>query len=189
MCAYSYPQLIPLLSQFEFMIKTTIISTVFFLYTLFSFGQNEGRSIPDVTVKKLDNSSFQTSEITNDGNPIIISFWATWCSPCKRELNAIAEDFEDWVDETGVKLVAISIDDARNMHKVKPYADGQGWEYDVYIDANADFKRAMNVNNVPHTFLIDGNGHIVWQHNSYAPGDEDELYELVEKLSKGESID
>lgn len=149
--------------------------------------QENGRKIPAVEIKKMDGSAFNTSNITNDG-PIIISFWATWCSPCKRELNTIAEDFVDWQEETGVKLVAISIDDARNMHKVKPYVDGQAWDYDVYLDPNADFKRAMNVNNVPHTFLVDKDGNIVWQHNSYQPGDEEELYELVVKLSEGEPI-
>jgi cytochrome c biogenesis protein CcmG, thiol:disulfide interchange protein DsbE len=153
------------------------------------YSQESGRTIPNVAVKTLDNATFQTGDITNDGKPIIINFWATWCSPCKRELNAIAENYEDWQEETGVKLVAISIDDARNMHKVKPEVDGQSWEYDVYIDPNADFKRAMNVNNVPHTFLIDGNGHIVWQHNAYNPGDEEELYELVQKLAAGEPIE
>ena len=151
--------------------------------------QDGGRKIPSVDIKALNGSAFNTGDITNDGNPIIISFWATWCSPCKRELNTIAEEYIDWQDETGVKLVAISIDDARQMHKVKPYVDGQAWEYEVYLDPNADFKRAMNVNNVPHTFLVDGDGHIVWQHNSYQPGDEEELYELVEQLAAGESID
>ena len=87
-----------------------------------------------------------------------------------------------------MKLVAVSIDDSRNASKVKPYVDGQAWEYDVYLDENADFKRAMNVNNVPHTFLIDGDGNIVWQHNSYSPGDEQELYELVKKLANGQPI-
>lgn len=168
-------------------INALIVPAIFFAFFELS-AQDGGRKIPDVTVKNLDNSSFQTGEIENDGKPIIINFWATWCSPCKRELNTIAEEYQDWVDETGVKLVAISIDDARNMHKVKPYIDGQGWEYEVYIDPNADFKRAMNVNNVPHTFLVDGEGNIVWQHNSYAPGDEMELYDLVEKLAAGESI-
>ncbi len=168
-------------------INALIFPAIFFAFFELS-AQDGGRKIPDVTVKNLDNSSFQTGEIENDGKPIIINFWATWCSPCKRELNTIAEEYQDWVDETGVKLVAISIDDARNMHKVKPYIDGQGWEYEVYIDPNADFKRAMNVNNVPHSFLVDGEGNIVWQHNSYAPGDEMELHDLVEKLAAGESI-
>jgi len=168
------------------------IATLFAFISIIQFAMaqesSEGREIPAVAIKNMDGSPFNTGDIQNDGKPIIINFWATWCSPCKRELNTIAENYEEWQEETGVKLVAISIDDARNMYKVKPYVDGQAWEYEVYIDPNADFKRAMNVNNVPHTFLIDGNGHIVWQHNSYAPGDEDQLLELVEKLAKGESI-
>jgi len=169
--------------------KYILLSILF--TTVLSIGvtaQNDGRKIPSVEIKNMDSSPFNTGDIQNDGKPIIISFWATWCSPCKRELNTIAEDYVDWQDETGVKLIAISIDDARNMQKVKPYVDGQSWDYEVYLDPNADFKRAMNVNNVPHTFLIDGEGNIVWQHNSYQPGDEEELYELVEKLAAGESI-
>ena len=96
--------------------------------------------------------------------------------------------YDDWVEETGVKLVAISIDDTRNMAKVAPYVNGKGWEYDVYLDPNGDFKRALGVNNVPHTFLVDGSGKIVWQHNSYSEGDEYELLELVKKLNAGEKI-
>lgn len=147
------------------------------------------KSIPVVSLLEMDGTtSFSTSNLSNGGKPMIINFWATWCSPCKRELNNIAEVYDDWVDETGVKIVAISVDDARNMQKVKPYVNGQAWDYEVYIDVNGDFKRALGVNNVPHTFLVNGDGKIVWQHNSYSEGDEEELYELVEKLAKGESI-
>ena len=146
------------------------------------------KPIPSAKVKSLDGREFDTKNISNEEGPIIISFWATWCSPCKRELNTIAEDWEDWVDETGVKLVAVSIDDARNMAKVKPYVDGKGWEYDVLLDPNGDFKRALGVNNVPHTFLADAKGNIVWQHSGYSPGDEEELRELVEKVAEGQPI-
>ncbi|MBD77872.1 MAG: alkyl hydroperoxide reductase [Crocinitomicaceae bacterium] len=159
------------------------------LISSISFGQeSKGSTIPAVEIVNMDGDKFNTSQLNNDGKPMIINFWATWCSPCKRELNNIAELYDDWIDETGVKIVAISIDDARNMQKVRPYVDGQAWDYEVYIDMNADFKRQLGVNNVPHTFLVDGNGKIVWQHNSYSEGDEYELYELVKKLAAGESI-
>lgn len=163
-------------------------SIVLLLLTV-SFIQNSGRPIPSVDVKTVDGKIFNTSKISNEGKPIIISFWATWCKPCKKELDAIAEEYSEWQKETGVKLVAISIDDARSSSKVATDVKSKGWEYDVYIDENQDFKRAMNVNNVPHTFVVNGKGEIVWQHNAYAEGDEEHLFEVVKKVAKGEKVD
>ena len=145
---------------------------------------NLNAQLPNIKLKDVTGNSINLSEISNNGNPIIISFWATWCKPCKAELNAIAEEFEDWVDETGVKLIAISIDDARSSSRVEPYVNAMGWEYTVLMDPNGDMKRAMNVNNVPHTFLLNGNNKIVWDHNIYSPGDENELYDELVKYSK-----
>ena len=168
--------------------KTTFLSLI--LISLFSFTvlSGDGDKIPSVTLKKLDGSKINSSSFTNNGNPIIISFWATWCTPCKKELNAIQENFPEWVKETGVKLIAVSIDDARSAGKVVTEVKTKGWDFDVYIDENSDFKRAMNVNNVPHTFLVDGKGNIVWSHNSYTEGDEEQLYANVKKLAKGEPL-
>ncbi|MCR4827941.1 MAG: TlpA family protein disulfide reductase [Bacteroidales bacterium] len=143
----------------------------------------------NVTLKTLDGKTVQSSVIQNDGKPIIISFWATWCKPCNKELDAIREVYEEWQDETGVKLVAISIDDARAASRVKPWVNGHEWEYEVYLDQNQDMKRAMNVVNVPHVFLLNGEGEIVWQHTTYTEGSEEELIELVRKVAKGEPIE
>lgn len=150
-------------------------------------GMAQNATLPqNITIKTLDGKSVQSSVIQNDGKPIILSFWATWCKPCNRELNAIKEVYEDWQEETGVKLVAISIDDARSAQRVKPWVDGKGWEYEVYLDQNQDFKRAMGVVDVPHTFVLNGKGEVIWQHTSYVDGSEDELFEEVKKAAQEE---
>lgn len=154
----------------------------------YNFAQLGNSTIPSVDLKTLDGKTINSSTFNNSGKPLVINFWATWCKPCVRELTNIADVYPDWADETGVKLIAISIDDSRSMSRVAPFVNSKGWEYEVYIDANSDMKRAMNVPNVPHTFLIDGNGKVVWQHTSYAEGDEDELYEKIQKLVNGETI-
>lgn len=142
------------------------------------------KKIPSAKIKNLKGKVVDTKDLSNDGNPFIINFWATWCKPCIIELNNINDVYPDWQDETGVKLIAVSMDDSRNSRKVAPFVRGRGWTYEVYLDANGDFRRALGVNNPPHTFLCDGKGRIVWEHNGYAPGDEDELYKQVKKLVK-----
>ncbi len=141
-------------------------------------------TLPDVKIRKLNGTSVSTSQISNDGKPMIISFWATWCKPCIAELSAIAEEYDRWQQETGVKLIAISIDDARTMNSVAPLVKGKGWEYEIYLDPNGDLKRAMNVNLVPHTFLLNGKRQVVHQHTTYAPGDEKKLYQKVKALAQ-----
>ncbi|MBL7980239.1 MAG: TlpA family protein disulfide reductase [Flavobacteriales bacterium] len=153
----------------------------FFLVAQFAVAQTPTK-LPSVIVQTPEGKKVDTKTLSNNGKPMIINFWATWCAPCKKELNAIAEKYADWQKQTGVKLVAVSIDDARSMNRVKPYVSGQDWDYEVYLDPNGDLKRALNVNNVPHTFLLNGNGEIVWQHNNYEPGDENELFRKVLEL-------
>lgn len=144
--------------------------------------------LPSVEIKTTDHKTIKTDELSNNGKPMIISFWALWCKPCIKELNTIAPLYEDWVEETGVRFIAVSIDDARSSSRVKPFADGKNWDFDILLDPNSDFKRAMNVNLIPHTFLLNGNGEIVWQHTSFAEGGELELIELVRKLNRGENL-
>ena len=159
--------------------KKILISLLLLVSTI-SFAQI--KNLPNVDVKKIDGSSFNFKNIDNNGNPIVISFWATWCKPCTKELNNIAEVYEDWQDETNVKLVAVSIDDRRSQSKVAPYVNSSGWEYEIYIDSNSDLKRAMGVSTVPHTFLLDKNKQIIWQHRGYVEGDEYELFDEILKL-------
>jgi thiol-disulfide isomerase/thioredoxin len=144
--------------------------------------ESQLKQLPSINLMDMNGKSVNTGAIGVDG-PIIISFWATWCAPCKKELNTIHELYEDWQAETGVTLVAVSIDDEKTKSQVPVYVNGKAWDYMVLMDPNGDFKRAMGVNNVPHTFLIDKDGNIVYSHNNYAPGDEDKLYKELLQLS------
>jgi thiol-disulfide isomerase/thioredoxin len=168
---------------------TLIVSCLLIISYCFSqTSAPKSKKLPSVTIKTVDGKTIKTSDISNNGKPIIISFWALWCKPCQKELSTIAEVYDEWQKETGVKLVAVSIDDARSSARVLPTVNGNNWSYEVLLDVNGDFKRAMNVNMIPHTFLLNGNGEIVWQHTSFAEGSELELIELVRKLNRGEDI-
>ena len=144
--------------------------------------------LPSVNIKTIEGETFNTQDIYNDGNPILISFWALWCKPCKKEMDAYSENYEEWQEETGVKIYAVSIDDSRSTAKVLPFVSGKDWEMEMLLDPNGDFKRAMNVNMIPHTFLLDGNGKVVYQHTSYYEGLEYEIYDLVKIVAAGEEI-
>lgn len=164
--------------------KILIGVLAFFLF----FAKSDNDKIPAVNIKTLDGSTVNTSTFSNQGKPLIICFWATWCRSSVKELDDIFEGYSDWQKETGVKLIAVSFDDTRSLAKVSTMVNAKGWDYEIYLDANSDFKRAMNVNICPHTFLVDNEGNIVWQTTSHLQGSENKLFELVKTLSKGEKI-
>ena len=114
-------------------------------------------ALPAVELKDVNGNIVRTETLTANGKPVIISFFATWCKPCMRELQAINELYADWQDETGVEMYIVSIDQGQDSKKVKPLVDGY-------------------VQNIPHLFVIDRNGNTVYNHAGYTDGSEVEIY-------------
>lgn len=143
--------------------------------------------LPSVQIKDARGRSVNTARISNNGKPFVISFFATWCKPCLRELRAINEVYGDWQDETGMKMFIVSIDDAQNASKVKPLVDAEGWEYTLLLDSNSDFYRSLGITAVPHVIVCDGTGKIVYSHSGYTDGSESEIIEAVRNASSGKA--
>ncbi len=150
--------------------------------TLLALAVTASAQLPSVSLKDINGKTVDTATLSNDGRPFIISFFATWCKPCNRELSAIAEEYDEWQEETGVKLIAVSIDQAQNINKVKPLVDNHDWPYEVLLDPNSDFKRALGIQMIPYVLIVDGKGNIVYKHNGYTDGAEQELLEKVREM-------
>lgn len=163
--------------------KALLLSILLVLPALCSLAQEEqGKAVPQTQVADLQGRQGPFPSFLNADGPTVVSFWATWCKPCIQELTALEDQYASLVKDKKLRVLAVSIDDARSQGRVSPFVASRGWPYTILLDPNADLKRAMNVVNVPHTFLIDKQGRIVWQHASYNPGDEEELADQVRKL-------
>lgn len=167
-----------LLNNYFIMKKYVLALTVLLL----GFIGDAMAQLPSVTLKDINGKTITTDTLNNGGKPFIIDFFATWCKPCNRELTAISEVYDDWKKETGVKIFAVSIDQAQNINKVRPLVNQEGWEYDVLLDPNSDFKRALGIQMIPYVLVCDGKGNIVYRHNGYTDGAETELIEKVREL-------
>jgi len=165
------------------MMKRLSVSLALIIF-LTSYAQSP-QTLPDLVLKDVNGKNKNISDYSKSGKVTVISFWATWCTPCKKELTNINDNLlETWREKYNVTLVAVSIDNAKNVLKVKPYVDGQAWDFDVLLDVNEDLKRALNVNNVPYTILLDKKGNIVWKHEGYVEGNEYILDEQVRKYAE-----
>jgi len=140
--------------------------------------------IPEVELKTLDNRIIGSSTLTNGDKPLVLIFWKSCCAPNIKMLDAISEVYEEWQEKTGVVIYAISTDDSRSSVGVAPLVNGKGWEFIVLLDVNSDFKRAMNVNDTPHIFILDAKNKVIWQKANYIPGDESEIYGILLNFRK-----
>ena len=147
-----------------------MIKKFFFIYYLFlSFLISQNVS-PSLTLKKMNGKSVKLSEYLNKG-PVLINFWATWCSPCKKEM-VFLNQFERRYKDNGLSILSISIDSQKSLSHVRSYIRANNYTYDVFLDPNRQVFKKLNGNLMPTNVLIDKNGKVLWRHYGYIPGDE-----------------
>lgn len=163
--------------------KKYLLGLVAFLsFSLVSFIPQSTSEVPNVNIKGLNGENVDFSSVVKKGRVTVVSFWATWCVPCKKEINAMSDLIPEWQKTMDFDMVAVSIDDTRNMAKVKSYVNGQKWEFPAYIDPNQDLKRALNFQSIPFAIIFDKDGKIAYTHSGYVEGDEFVLRDHIKEI-------
>jgi len=114
---------------------------------------------------------------------IIVSFGATWCKPCKEEMNAVNAIYDQF-QEKGVEYVAVFIDNTKTMARVGPYVKSKDFVFPVLLDPNREVFETLNGTEVPYTLVYNMQGELNFKHDGYFEGDEvhlmEEAFSLVE---------
>lgn len=155
--------------------KLLLVLSLFVGFSAFSQSQ-----VPSVYLQNLEGDQVNIRELTNVDHVTVLSFWATWCMPCLRELGAIQKVYGKWQEETDVQVIAIATDDSRTQNRIKPLVNGKNWDYTVLVDTNQDLKRRFHIPNIPHTIVVKNNK-VLYRHSGYVPGAEKELFEIIKK--------
>jgi cytochrome c biogenesis protein CcmG, thiol:disulfide interchange protein DsbE len=153
-----------------------IISIVIILYSCISYGQ---KSIPSTTLKSLEGKNVNVNSLLKDASYTVVSFWATWCVPCRKELELLKTYEKDWQRKYKTQIIAVTADDAKTLPKVKPLLATKKWNYIHLSDVDKKFQIAMGIPNVPYTLILNAKGEVVYSHSGFANGDEVELDKKV----------
>ena len=129
--------------------------------------------LPDLSVKLLDGKQVRLSVLLEEG-PLLVSFWATWCAPCKKEM-IFLEEFHQKYNENSFRVLAISTDSPKSMSKVKSYIRAKKHTFLVGIDPNQEIAKKMNALLMPTTLILNKDRKVSWYHQGFIPGDEKEI--------------
>ena len=151
---------------------------------MFIVASVQAQGLPDTQIKDVNSGKkLPFNETVEKGKVTVISFWATWCVPCKKEIKNISLKLPEWKKEVDFNYMTVSIDEPRAEGLVRTYALSQGWSFPFYLDANSDLKRSLSFQNVPYTMIIDKNGKVAFTHTGYEEGGEAEVFAKIKELA------
>ena len=150
--------------------RFVLVATIF---TAMYADKQRNIMLPDLSVRLLDGKQVRLSALLEEG-PLLVSFWATWCAPCKKEM-IFLEEFHQKYNENSFRVLAISTDSPKSMSKVKSYIRAKKYTFLVGIDPNQEIAKKMNALLMPTTLILNKDRKVSWYHQGFIPGDEKDI--------------
>jgi cytochrome c biogenesis protein CcmG, thiol:disulfide interchange protein DsbE len=164
-------------------VQFSLLNTTFIFFTL-SFSLVAQEKI-NFSVSTVDNKQIELSELYNKG-PVLVSFWALWCEPCKVEMKVLKDVYKKYNNE-GFTILSINQDSPKSVSKVRAYISSQRINFPVALDPNSQLLQKLNGQSIPYSLLFNKDGEIVYKNVGYLPGDEIKLEKEIQKLLPGKS--
>lgn len=131
-----------------------------------------------------DNQNKNTSFSELKGEKLtVIDFWATWCKPCIKAIPKLNKVYEKFKDQ-GVSFISINCDGPRSIAKAVPMSNSLKIAYPLLLDINSDVKNQLNLAAFPTLIIVNEVGKIVYIHEGYADGYNEEITQALEKQLK-----
>lgn len=162
-------------------IKYFIAVAVAFVFASGAYAQTlKSKTAPEFSLKDINGKKVTLSDYYGEG-PIYISFWATWCKPCREELKIIEGLYEKYEDK-GFRVFAINTEGPKASGKIRSFVKSNGWTFEVLMDQDGEvFKRKYKGFALPYTVMTDSQGNIIFSTVGFQPGDEKHVEELIQQ--------
>ncbi len=151
------------------------------ILVLLGHNVNAQQSFDSVMLRSLKANTVSFSSLVKNDTVILICFWNSQSEAGINELNAIQKNYSRWQSLASFKLLAISTDEGKDMSKVRPITNMNGWLFEVYIDFNGDLRKALKVTNIPESLILKGR-EIIYRQSGYQPGTENYLLDKIRTI-------
>ena len=150
---------------------------------LFLFIDLPAQNKTNFTITTLKNKKVELEKLYSKG-PVLISFWALWCEPCKEEMRHLNQIYKKYKDN-GFTILGINQDSPKSVSKVRAYVASHKIDFPIALDPDFQYLQKMNGQSIPYLLLFDTDGKIVYKNVGYLPGDETKLENEIRKLLPG----